>query len=374
VEAEPRPQQALLRGSIDVRSAALAILATLAAVFVLRWASGLFIPLVLGCVFYYALAPLVESMARMRIPRALSAAVLILGLLGGTAAAVYGMADDINRAIESLPRAAEKLRAMVEKKGPVRAETPLEKVQKAAEELERAAPQNPAERPAAGVRRVIVEKPKFNIRDHLWSSTISLVTALGQLTLVAFLTYFLLLSGDTFRRKLVQITGPTLSRKKITVQALDEINAQIHRYLMVQVWSSVGVGVVIGVAFYWLGMPNALAWGVATGVLNLIPYVGSIAVSLAAVLAAFIQFELDMALTIAGVCLVIQTIQGNLLVPWLTSQASRMNPVAVFISVLAWAWLWGVWGMLLGLPIMMVVKAVCDRVEDLQPVGELLGS
>jgi predicted PurR-regulated permease PerM len=276
--------------------------------------------------------------------------------------------------IESLPRAAEKLRGLMDKKDAPRAETPLQKVQKAAEELESAAAERAPARAAPGVRRVIVEKPKFDVRDYLWTSTVGLITLLGQLTLVAFLTFFLLISGDTFRRKLVQITGPTLTRKKITVQALDEINAQIHRYLMVQLWSSVGVGVVIGAIFHYMGMPHALAWGVATAVLNLIPYVGSIAVSLAAIVAAFIQFDFDVALTVAGICLVVQTIQGNLLVPWLTSQASRMNPVAVFVSVLAWGWLWGVWGMLLGIPIMMVIKAVCDRVEDLQPVGELLGS
>ena len=71
--------------------------------------------------------------------------------------------------------------------------------------------------------------------------------------------------------------------------------------------------------------------------------------------------------------MLITSLEGNLLTPWLTSRASRMNAVAVFISLLLWGWLWGVWGLLLGMPIMMVVKAVCDRVEDFQPIGELLG-
>ena len=81
-----------------------------------------------------------------------------------------------------------------------------------------------------------------------------------------------------------------------------------------------------------------------------------------------------MALAVAGASLFIHTIVGNLIVPLLTSKTSRMNPVAVFIGVLAWGWLWGVWGLLLGIPILMMVKAVCDRVDDLKPVGELLGT
>jgi predicted PurR-regulated permease PerM len=192
---------------------------------------------------------------------------------------------------------------------------------------------------------------------------------------VTFLTFFLLLSGDTFRRKLVKITGPTLANKRITVQALDEITEQIQRYLLVQLLASIVVGVTTGLAFWALGLKHAAVWGFAAGLLNLIPYIGSVVVTGAAGLVAFLQFGgINMALTVAGISLLINTIEGNLLVPWLTSKASRMNPVAVFIGVLGWGWLWGVWGLLLGIPILMVVKAICDRVDDLKPVGELLGT
>ena len=89
---------------------------------------------------------------------------------------------------------------------------------------------------------------------------------------------------------------------------------------------------------------------------------------------AFLQFgTLDMALSVGGASLLIHTLVGNLLTPWLTSRTSSMSPVAVFVSVLAWGWLWGLWGLLLGIPVMMAVKAVCDRVTGLQPLGELLG-
>jgi predicted PurR-regulated permease PerM len=369
------PAPTTVRVPLHVRSVTLVVLTVLAVLAILKWASAFFIPLMLGLMFSYALSPIVDFLERVRLPRALSAAVLIVAILGGTGAAVYSFSDDANQLVASLPAAAKKLRdALHVQKGS--SDTALSTVQKAAAQLEQAAQEASTATPAGrGVQRVLIEKPRFDIRDHLWSGTVGLASLIGQVTVVTFLTYFLLLSGDTFRRKLVKITGPTLSEKKITVQALDEITAQIKRYLLVQLLASAVVGVATGLAFWALGLKHAAVWGFASGVLNLIPYIGSAIVTVAAGLVAFLQFgDIKSALAIAGASLLIHTVVGNLLVPWLTSKASRMNPVVVFIGVLAWGWLWGVWGLLLGIPILMMVKAVCDRVENLKPVGELLGS
>jgi predicted PurR-regulated permease PerM len=113
---------------------------------------------------------------------------------------------------------------------------------------------------------------------------------------------------------------------------------------------------------------------VASFVLNFVPYLGSIVLAAASTLVGFVQFDsFEMALLIAGATLLIHSIAGYGLTPWLTGRASRMNPVAVFVGVLAWGWLWGLWGLFLGMPILMAIKAICDRVDDLKPVGELLG-
>jgi predicted PurR-regulated permease PerM len=371
-EEQPR---VLLHMPVDVRSMALVVLTVLALLAVLRGARDFFIPLMLGFMLSYALSPIVEALQRLRIPRAISAAVLILGMLAGTGAGVYSFSEDANQLVESLPAAAKKLRDSIrERTG--KSDTTLGTVQKAAAQLEKAAEEaSAATPPARGVQRVLVEKPHFNIRDHLWTGTMVLVSLAGQVILVTFLTYFLLLSGDTFRRKLVKIAGPSLTSRKITVQALDEITQQIQRYLLVQFVTSIVVGVVTGLAFWALGLKHAGVWGFAAAVLNLVPYIGSAVIAGAAALVAFTQFgEIRMSLAVAGASLAIHILMGNLIVPWLTSKASSMNPVAVFVGVLAWGWLWGVWGLLLGAPILMVVKAMCDRVDDLKPVGELLGS
>jgi predicted PurR-regulated permease PerM len=177
------------------------------------------------------------------------------------------------------------------------------------------------------------------------------------------------------RRKMVKLAGPKLSKKRITLETMDEITAQIQRFLLVQLVTSVIVGVATWIAFAWIGLQHAAVWGVVAAATNLIPYLGAVIIGAGSAVLGFMQFgRLDMALLIGAASFAIHGVVGNLLTPWMTSRAGRMSPVTVFVGVLAWGWLWGVWGLLLGVPILMAVKAVSDRVDDLKPVGELLGS
>jgi predicted PurR-regulated permease PerM len=374
-EPAPEPERVLLQMPVDVRSAALVVLCVLAVVFTLHWAKAVFVPLMLSLLLTYALEPLVALLERLKISRWIGAAVILLSLGGAVGWTGYSLSGSATELLDSLPVAAQKLRMAMRGGGRASDPSALDTVQKAAAQLEQAAEENSAKSAARkGVTRVVIERPAFNVRDYLWSGTVGLIAAVGQLTLVAFLTYFALGSGDTFRRKLVKITGPSLQKKKITVNVLDDITQQIERYLLVQILSSAVVGLATGLAFWTIGLENAAVWGILAALTNLIPYIGSVIVMAAAGLVAFLQFNgTQMALLVGGVSLLIHTLVGNLLVPWLTSRTSRMNPVAVFVGVIFWGWLWGIWGLLLGIPIMMVVKAVCERVEDLQPIGELLG-
>jgi predicted PurR-regulated permease PerM len=359
---------------VGVRSASLALIALCAVLAVLHWAAAVFIPIAMSALMICALSPVVSRLHRHRVPRAVSAAVLLLSLTGSLAGTVYQLSDGASQVVDSLPKAASKVRDKMRERA--RQPSPIETVQKAAAQIEQAAAETSAPSVARrGVQRVQIERSPLNVRDYLWSGTMGLMSVLGQLTIVLFLSFFALTAGDTFRHKLMRIAGPSLARRKVTLQVIDEINGQVQRYLLVQVVTSAVVGVATGLAYAALGLDNAAVWGVIAGVLNLAPYIGSLIVTGASALVAFLQFgTLDMAFAIGGASLVIHTLVGNLLTPWLTSRASSLSPVAVFVSVLAWGWLWGLWGLLLGIPIMMAVKAVCDRVEDLHAVGELLGN
>jgi predicted PurR-regulated permease PerM len=247
-------------------------------------------------------------------------------------------------------------------------------VQRAATELERAASAAAPPPPPTGVQRVQVEPPPFNVGDYVVWGSIGIATALGQLVLILFLVYFLLASGDLYRRKLVKIAGPSLTAKKITVQILLEIDRQIERFLLVQVFTSTVVAVATWAAFRTLGLQQPGVWGVLAGVFNSIPYFGPVLVSGGTAVVAFLQFgTIEMTLLVSGISLVITSLEGFLLTPWLTSRAARMNAVAIFVGLLFWGWVWNLWGMLLAVPMLMVIKVFCDHVEDFNAFGELLG-
>lgn len=368
-------QHVLLPAPIEMRSASLAVLAVVAGLYALHWAAAVVVPLLLGLMGSYALEPIVRRMVQVGLPRVVAAVLLVLLLPGGIATTAYTLSDDAASLVEELPAAASKLRRALANPGTRAASDTIDKMQKAATELERAAADGIGSTPAVrGVTKVQVERAAFNVKDYLLPGTLGLATAVGQAVVVVFTTFFLLASGDTFRRKLVRIAGPTFAQKKLTLQALDEINLQIQSYLLLQVFTSALVGAATWLAFWWIGVERAAVWGVVAFVLNFIPYFGQLAFTGAAALMGFVQFgSFEMAAVVGGAALVINSLEGYVLTPWLTSRAARMNSMAIFVGVLAWGWLWGVWGLFLAVPILMVIKAVCDRVDDLKAVGELLG-
>lgn len=366
---------ALIRAPVEAHSVALTVLAVLAVIFVLQWAQAVFIPLVIGVMINYALSPLVTLMQKWGIPRAIGAAILLLGIVGGTGWMAYSLKDEAANLIETLPDSAKKFRQTLSRQWGT-SEGTIQKVQKAATQLERAATETAAAAPAVprGVTRVQIEKPTLNVNDYLWNGTVGVLAAIGLSIMVLFLAYFLMVAGDSFRRKLVKITGPTMSRKKVTVQMLNDITRQIQRYMLVQVFTSTLVGLATWLAFAWIGLEHAAVWGIAAGLFNTIPYLGPVIITAVTALVGFLQFEtLSMAFLVGGMSLLITSLEGYLLTPWLTSRASQMSAVAVFVGVLFWGWLWGAWGLLLGVPILMAIKTICDNVEDFKAVGELLG-
>ena len=204
--------------------------------------------------------------------------------------------------------------------------------------------------------------------------TASLITGTGAALATIALVYLLLVAGDTFRRTLVRTSGVSVSEKKLTVQMLDEIEMQIQRYLLVQIAMGILMGVVAWLVFASVGLDNALFWAFMGGVLHLIPYAGPTLFVALSSLVAYVQFDgvQPVAIMVGGLLATIGLI-ALLLVPWLTQRVGRINAVIVLVTLLFWGWLWGVWGLLLGVPMVMAVKAICERFEDLQPISEFLG-
>jgi predicted PurR-regulated permease PerM len=369
---EPAPETT---APIDVklRSVALVVIASAAAIALLHWASEVFIPIVLSVLISYALEPAVVALMRLRLPRVIAAALVVLLFTGGLAYTGYALSDDAAAMVATVPDAAAKLRVALHRNNT--SSGTIKQVQQAANELQRAADETAARNPVgAGVQRVQIEEPAIDVRGYLMWGSASAFAFAGQATLVIFFVLFLLASGDLVKRKLVKLAGPSLERKKITVQILNEIDAQIERFLLLRVATSTVVGLATWLAFRWMGVNHAAIWGIAAGVFNSIPYFGPVIVAAATAVAGFLQFgTIAMALSVAGVSVVITSLEGWLLTPWLTSRAARTNEVAMFIGLIFWSFVWGIWGTLLAVPMLVVVKAFCDRIEDLKPIGELLG-
>jgi predicted PurR-regulated permease PerM len=365
------PQPIVLQMPVDVRSVALSLIACAATIMLLRYMQDVFIPLVLGGLLFYALDPFVDRLERLKVPRVVAAAGVVLVLVAGSGAVAYALRFQAMAVIEQMPTAAQRFRAMLRaQRGEPGA---LDKVQEAAEEIGKTADAVGGDDARRGVTKVQIEEPAFAARAYLWAGSLGALSLAGQAVMVLLLTFFLLLSDDLFKRKLVEGV-PTFTRKKLTVQVLDQIADQIERFLLVQLFTSLVVGLVTWAALSAVGLQQSAVWGLMAGVLNSVPYFGPVIVTCALTVVAFLQFgTFPMALAVSAIALAITSLEGWLLTPMLLSRAANMNQVAVFVGLIFWSWMWGIWGVLLAVPILMVVKSVCDHIEDLQAIGQFLG-
>ena len=364
----------LTNESIQVKNVALVIMTTIAVIFALEWAQSFIITILLGALLAYALNPVVLRLESIKINRGIGSTIVILGLIGCIVFSGYALRNQVQSIISILPEAAIKLTSgfAVKRGEPL---TNMQKVQIAASQVESAASAAESAVPnkKKAPMRVVVEEPKFKIGDFLWRGSLGVFGFVAEATTMIFLAYFLLLSGDTFKRKLVKITGPSLSQKKITVNILVDISSSIQRYMFMLVITNVIVGIVSWVAFKMLGLENAGAWAVAAGFMHIVPYFGPVATAAVTAMAAYMQFDsLLMALLVAGANIVIATIVGVFVTTWMTGRIAKMNSAAVFTSLIFFSWLWGLWGMLLGIPVIFILKVICEHIEHLQPVAELL--
>jgi len=360
---------------VDARGLALGILATVSLVFALDWTQTFLVPLLLGILFAYTLSPFVAGLQRIRIPRVLATSMVMATVICTVVLGAYSLRGQMQTILAQLPEATSKLSgglaSMRDDPG-----SNMQKVQSAVGEIEKATSQvaSVSPHPNRSPLHVVIDTPGFRLGDFMWARSLGALGFAGQAAMVVFLVFFLLAGGDTFKRKLVRITGPSLSKRKITVAILDDINASIQKYMFMLLITNVLVALLMWIAFRWIGLDNAGAWAVTAGLLHVIPYLGPLAIAAATGMAAYMQFDsLMMALLVSGVSLAIATLIGIFATTWMTGRIARMNAAAVFISLLFWAWLWGVWGMLLGVPIIVILKVVSQHVEQLQPVAELLG-
>ncbi|MBU2953275.1 AI-2E family transporter [Marinobacter sp. F3R08] len=361
--------------AISIRSMALVVLTVIATLYFINWAQAVLLPLVVSVLFSYTLEPIVSALQRLRVPRSLGAAFVLFALLGISVASSVPLKQEAMEMLDKIPRAIEELqyqnaRSVDEDEGL------MAKAQTAAKEIKATAEQGRegAESSMNGVRQVqIIEQP-MDVQEYIIESSPTLLVLISQVFSVLLLTYFLLSAGSLYRSKMIRLSGPSFRRMRKAARLMKEFHLQVRRFLFVMLVGAGFVGLLTWLSFWALGVEQAAFWGVIAGVASAVPYLGPFLVLAGTGVDALLQFgEMEMAIIVASVSLLITSIQGNLLTPFLTSYVSSLNPVAIFIGLLFWGWMWGPVGLIVATPILMIVKTLCDHVVNLRPVGELLG-
>jgi predicted PurR-regulated permease PerM len=360
---------------MDHANRSLVVLATVAVVFLLYWGEPFFVPLFLSLLIANALTPVVSALTLVVRWRAVAAALVVSAGMGLIGLAAWAWADDVEVLWAEMPNAtkvlSKSLQAMVRKPG-----GQLTEMKKAAADLESVAQTgktSPPQSPAQAQAQAAPSGSQVSLLQVLWTGWKGVMAAGGQVMVVLFLVFFMLASGDLFKRKVLMIAAER-NKARFTMKVLEEIDGQVRRYLMVLLMANVLVGIGTWLVFWMLGVKYAGLWGLVAAVLHTAPYFGPAVIAAGSLVAAFVQFEQwPRALLVAGGSILVATLVGQLWATWLASRQARMNTTATFIGLLFFAWLWGFWGILLGIPLLAIVKTICDHNEDWKPVAELLG-
>jgi predicted PurR-regulated permease PerM len=340
------------------------ILAVLAAMWFLREARGLLIPLALGVLISYALEPIVIWLERRGIKRLLGASLVMAVILSSGAAAAYTLREDALHLMRTLPDRLDQARDTVLSRTGIGSLT----MQGTSD-----APTT-ADGPSSDGARSAAGGADRGQRPSLLEIDVRSLFALGgHVVVVFFLVFFLLVSSPQFRKRLFEISGPDAEQRRTTAVIIDDINTQIQRYLLVLLVTAIMVGTATWLMLAWQKVQHAAIWGMLAGVFNSIPYFGPVIVSGGLLVVGIAQGGgIEQALRIAGAALLITSLEGWLVTPALMGKAERMSALAVFVGLVLWTWLWGEWGTILAVPMLVVIKSVADHVEGLKKLGRLM--
>src|SRR5258708_37945966 len=335
----------------------LMVLAGIAVVFLLYWGEPFFVPLFVSLLISYALSPVVDAMTLVVRWRALAAAFVVSAVMAILGLAAYWYRDDAQALREEVAAATKSISRSLQKLVQ-RPSQPVTEMKRAAADIDsmaqtgKPASASPPPAPAA------VPIPFWQV---LWAGWKNVMLAGAQMMVVVFLVFFMLASGDLFKRKLLTIASG-YNKKRFTLKVIEEIDAQVRRYLVVLLVSNVLVGVGTWLAFLALGVKYAGLWGVVAAVVHTAPYFGPTLVATGSLIVSFVQFEdWGKALVVSGSSILVAALVGSLFTTWLAGRQTRLNTTASFIALLFFGLLWVVCTILLGIPLIAFVKTTSDH-------------
>ena len=354
----PLDSEELASRSIPHRSVALSVLAVLAVFYTLYFAASLLVPIATAVLLSMLLSPLVLFLERLRLPRLLASAVVVVATIGVVGIGVASLAGPAAEWFEKAPLSLHKIEQKF-----LFVRKPIEDIEKATDQLSDASSAKASSEP----QEVRVVRPALS--DLLLSGSLQ---AVASTISVAILVYFLLASGDVFLRKLVTVI-PTFKDKKRAVDITRQIETDISFYLLSFTLVNVALGVAMAAVTALLGISNPLLWGTVVGLLNFVPYVGALTSMAILTMVGVQTFDsLPQALAAPAILLVLVVVSAEVITPFVLGRGLQLNPVAIFVAILLWGWLWGIIGVLLAVPLLASFKIICERVEPLHPIAEFL--
>jgi predicted PurR-regulated permease PerM len=292
----------------------------------------------------------------LKIPVAVSAAVILIGLL---VLVGYGISALAAPTVAWLQKAPVGLAELQHKLRPVKKS--VAQVTQATSEIEKLATTN-AEAKAVEVKRHPITETFVTRTPEFIASAVFLV----------ILLYFLLVYDQVFIAKLVKLL-PTLSDKKTAVGIAQDIESQVSRYLFTITAINACLGLAVGTAVGLLGLRNPLMWGVMVALLNFVPYLGALTGIICMTIGAVLSFDsLGYALLFPAVYLAFGTLEGSFITPWIMGRSLTLNPVIILLSLTFWGWMWGIVGIILAVPILAAFKIFCAHIKPMEPLAEFL--
>ena len=336
-----------------------AILITIAVFVLAYFAKDLILPIVLGLLIALTLSPLNRTLQRFGIPAGIGASVLTAMLTAVVLGVIYFAGETVRTWSDDIPGIAKELQSKL--KGVSEALETVEATSKQVEDL--------ATSQDGGPQQVVIDQP--GLLNSAVTAVASTATSIGVALVLAL---FLLGSGDMFYIKLVQ-TFQKLGEKKRALATVYDIERQVSSYLFTITVINAGLGLVMAITLHFLGMESAYIWGIAAFLLNYLPILGGLVGTVLVGIQAIVFFDtLPQAIVIPIVYQFITAFEANFITPYLVGKRMKLNIVAVFLTVVLWAWLWGIPGALIAVPFLLVFKVVCDNIDGLETVGNFLSA
>jgi predicted PurR-regulated permease PerM len=331
----------------------------LAVLYTLFLAKAIMMPVAVACLVALLLAPLVRALRAAFVPRPVGAAIVLACLVTLIIGGITVLSDPASKWAAELPKTTKQLERKFRT-----LKNPLDDMRQATERVEQL---TTLEKPEDVPQRVVVET------GGLFARTVGVLQSVGStLGIIVALVYFLLATGDLLEHKLLHVWPGGRGKRAMGIAHV--VQRSLSTYFATVTLINIGLGMATSAAMFAIDMPNPVLWGAMAAALNFVPLIGAVVGVGVVALVGLVSFPTIVnGLLPAALYLGLHLVESQFVTPYIVGRRLTMNPVAVFLSIVLWTWLWGIPGALMAVPLLAVLKVVADTIEPLKPISAFVG-